>query len=82
VGAADLEEADGISRINITLVELPEYLLDKQVVEAFCDLFFYSNKSNQPLSLGRGLSSAFATLRPPQPLDQGIVITARLLVSF
>lgn len=40
MGAADLEEVDGISSVNITLVELPEYLLDKQVGEAFCDLLF------------------------------------------
>ena len=40
MGAADLEEVDGLSRVNITLVELPEYLLNKQVGKAFCDLFF------------------------------------------
>ena len=40
MGAADLEEVDGLSRVNIPLVELPEYLLDKQVGEAFGDLFF------------------------------------------
>jgi len=44
--------------------------------------FFNSPKSNQPLSLGRGLSSAFATLRPPQPLDQGTVPTVTSLVPF
>ena len=44
--------------------------------------FFNSPKSNQPLSLGRGLSSAFATLRPPQPLDPGTVPTATCPVPF
>ena len=40
VGAADLEMVDGISRVNITLVELPEYLLEKQVGEALGNLLF------------------------------------------
>ena len=40
VGAADLEVVGGISGINVTLVELPEYLLEKQVVQASCDLLF------------------------------------------
>jgi len=29
VGATDLEEVDGLGRVNITVVELPEYLLEK-----------------------------------------------------
>jgi hypothetical protein len=40
VSAADLEMVEGISSVNSTLVELPEYLLKKQIGEAFADLFF------------------------------------------
>ena len=40
VSAADLEVVGGICSVNITLVELPEYLLEKQVGEAFADLLF------------------------------------------
>ena len=40
VGAADLEMVAGLSRVNLTLVELTEYLLEKQVGEAFADLLF------------------------------------------
>ena len=73
VGAADLEMAGGISNVNGSFVKLLEDLLEKEVGEAFGDLLFDSHKSTQPPSLGRGLSSAFATLRPPQALDQGTV---------
>ena len=40
VGAADLEVVGGLCGVNITLVELPEDLLEKQVGEAFGDLLF------------------------------------------
>jgi hypothetical protein len=40
VGAPDLEVLAGISGVNLTLVELLEDLLEKQVGEAFCDLLF------------------------------------------
>jgi len=40
VSAADLEMVSGICSVNITLVELPEDLLEKQVGEAFADLLF------------------------------------------
>jgi len=40
VSAADLEVVGGLCRVNITLVELPEDLLEKQVGEAFSDLLF------------------------------------------
>ena len=40
VSAADLEVVSGICSVNITLVELPEDLLEKQVDEAFADLLF------------------------------------------
>jgi hypothetical protein len=40
VGATDLEMVAGLSRVNFTLVELTEYLLEKQVGEAFADLLF------------------------------------------
>jgi hypothetical protein len=40
VGAADLEVVGGIDCVNLTLVELPEYLLKKQMVQAACDLLF------------------------------------------
>jgi len=39
VGTADLEVAGGIRGVNMTLVELPEDLLEKRVGQAFCDLF-------------------------------------------
>jgi hypothetical protein len=40
VSAADLEMVSGIGSVNITLVELPEDLLQIQVGEAFADLLF------------------------------------------
>ena len=40
VRAADLEMVGGIGRVNITLGELAEDLLEKQVGEAFSDLLF------------------------------------------
>jgi len=40
VGTADLEMVAGLSRVNLTLVKLTEYLLEKQVGEAFADLLF------------------------------------------
>ncbi len=40
VSAADLEVVGGLYRVNITLVELPEDLLEKQVREAISDLLF------------------------------------------
>ena len=40
VGTADLEVMGGIRGVNVTLVELPEHLLKKQVVQASCDLLF------------------------------------------
>ena len=55
VGAADLEMVDGISSVNITVIELPEYLLEKQLGEAFCDLLFLiatSQSNHSPLVEG------------------------------
>jgi hypothetical protein len=40
VSAADLEVQAGISGVNLTLVELPQYLLEKRVGQAFGDLLF------------------------------------------
>ena len=40
VGTADLEVVGGIGGVNLTLVELPEHLLKKQLVQASCDLLF------------------------------------------
>ena len=40
MSAADLEMVSGLGSVNITLVELPEDLLEKQVGEAFADLLF------------------------------------------
>jgi hypothetical protein len=40
VGTADLEVVRGIGGINLTPVELPDYLLKKQMVQAPCDLLF------------------------------------------
>ena len=40
MSAADLEMVGGICRVDLTLVELPEYLLEKKVGEAFADLLF------------------------------------------
>ena len=40
MGAADLEVVGGLGRVNLTLVELSEDLLEKQVGEAFADLLF------------------------------------------
>jgi len=40
VSAADLEMVGGFSSVNITLIELLEYLLEIQVTETFADLLF------------------------------------------
>ena len=40
VGAADLEMVGGIGNVNGSLVKLLEDLLEKQVGEAFGELFF------------------------------------------
>ena len=40
LGATDLELAGGISDVDQPVVELLEDLLEEQVSEAFCDLFF------------------------------------------
>jgi hypothetical protein len=48
VGAADLEVVGGISGVNVTLVELPEDLLEKEVGQAFCDLLLLIAASQSP----------------------------------
>jgi|SRR5450432_1722108 len=40
VSAADLEMVSSLCSVNLTLVELPEDLLEKQVGEALADLLF------------------------------------------
>ena len=40
MGAADLELEGGIRDIDLSLVELLEDLLEKEVGEAFCELLF------------------------------------------
>ena len=40
VGTADLEVVGGIRGVNLTQIELLEYLLKKQLVQAFGDLLF------------------------------------------
>ena len=40
MGSADLEVMGGIRGVNLTVIELPEDLLEKQVGQASCDLFF------------------------------------------
>jgi hypothetical protein len=40
VGTADLEVVRGIGGINLTSVKLSDYLLEKQMVQAPCDLLF------------------------------------------
>ena len=40
VGATDLELEGGIRDVDQPLIELLEDLLEKQVGEAFCELFF------------------------------------------
>ena len=52
---ADLEVVDGIGSVNVTLVELPEDLLKKQLGEAFGDLLFLiatSQSKRSPLVEG------------------------------
>ena len=41
MGTADLEVVGGICGVHLTLIELSEYLLKKQVVQASCDLLFF-----------------------------------------
>jgi hypothetical protein len=40
VGTTDLEVMGGLCGVNLTWAELPEYLLEKQVVKAAGDLIF------------------------------------------
>ena len=40
MGSADLEVMSGICGVNLTSIELPEDLLEKQVGQSSCDLFF------------------------------------------
>jgi hypothetical protein len=40
MGAADLQVMGGIGGVNLSASELPEDLLEKQVGQASCDLFF------------------------------------------
>ena len=82
VGTADLEEAGGLGDIDQPRIELLKDLLEKQVGEALGDLLFSWPQSNHPSSQGRGLSSAFATLRPPQALAPGTVPATKPPVPF
>ena len=69
VGAADLEMVAGLSRVNFTLVELTEYLLEKQVGEAFADLLFLiaSSQSNRcPLVEGLRWRASSTQLSPEE----------------
>ena len=83
MGATDLEVVGGIPGINRSRIELTEDLLEEQVGESFGELLFLIAPSQpDPCRLGRGVSSAFATLRPPQPLAQGTHNTDQSPVSF
>lgn len=83
MSAADLEVVGAIIGINRPLIELTEDFLEEQVGEAFGELLFLI-ASSQPSGcpLVEGFSSAFATLGPPQALDQGTDNTHQSLVSF
>ena len=76
VGAADLEMVGGLGNVNGSIVKLLEDLLEKQVGEAFGDLFFIatSQTSRRPLvegfrrpSLRSGLLKPSTKGRFPQP---------------
>jgi len=71
VGTADLELFGGFKGVNRALVERVEDLQQERSGEAFGQLFFFTVQNEPELPLGRGSSSASATLQPPQPLDQG-----------
>jgi hypothetical protein len=72
VGAADLEVVEGIGSVNVTLVELPEDLLKKQLGEAFCDLLFLiatSQSKRSPLVEGFRRPSLRSGLLNPRPRE-------------
>ena len=79
---ADLELLGGFSAVDFPGVKLFKDVLEKQTCQAFGQLFFSQSRMNPDLSLGRGSSSASATLRPPQALDQETVPTATSPVPF
>jgi len=82
VSAADLEVVGGIRAVDATLVELGEDLEEERGGEAFCQLLFFMFQNDPEPPLGRGASSASATLRSPQPLDPGVVPIGKRPVSF
>ena len=67
---ADLELLGGFGAVDFPVVKLLKDVLEKRTGQAFGQLFFSQSRMNPDLSLGRGSSSASATLRPPLTLDQ------------
>ena len=79
---ADLEVLGGFCAVDLPFVKLLENVLEKGTGQAFGQLFFFTVQNGAGVSLGRGVSSASATLQPPQPLDQGTGLVVKTLFSF
>ena len=74
VRLTDLEVLGGFLAVDLPAIKQLQDMLKKGRVRRWANCFFQVQHEPQS-SLGRGSSSASATLRPPQTLDQGTVPT-------
>jgi hypothetical protein len=84
MGTADLEVVAGISDVNLTLVELPEDLLEKGVGQTFCDLLLLiapSQSHRCPLVEGFRRPSLRSGLLTPRPRDSSLYQLNCLLLN-
>jgi hypothetical protein len=79
---ANPEVTAGFNAVDLPFIELLEDMLEKRFGKASGQLFFSQSREEQWPPLGRGFSSAFATLRPPQILDQGAIPSQLTAFSF
>ena len=82
MGATDLEMVRGFGAVNLPVVKQLEDVLEEWGGEAFGHLLFFTVHNEPKPSPGRRASSASATLRPPQPFDQGTVPIGNSLSPF
>ena len=81
VSMADLEMLGRFWSVDFPAIKQSQDMVRKGRGQAFGQLFFSWFNMN-PAPLGRGSSSASATLRPPQTLDQGTAPTVKHLSPF
>ena len=82
MGATDEEEGAGLCGVDFAVVKLLEDELNEWGGLACGELFFFTSQSEARRSQCLGASSAFATLRPPQPLDTERITEGKVSVSF